>query len=456
MYTIIKDIMNYKSYLKNHDEISIKLRVIKHRIVDKLQVNDISIKYSMWRNTVTNIMRLYNSTDNPELKNKLEKNISMSEIELEKLWAFLLPKSRKPKSHSKQANLSEEKQIINWYEKTKVWAKRLVNNLTSRKEIWELTLAKVKWVYKRNWFKIQKVRTKTWETRALYNYELIWAFDHWHYDTKILADSHSLPKEIYDNLAYNTHLPILERNIMFVWCRARFTAYSRWKSSTFWLQFLVYVLSHLRYNWVSSFIHMHTDWWAEFFSNSEKKKLEWNNILKELDSDIDCYNPNWDIRKNLIERSHRSDDEEFLVAFGADFKTKDDFMIKAQSYNDYRNKSRIHSWKWMNNTTPRQKLLDYWFYNADKILDFRVLYLDSCFYQLQRHLEYFYFQKVLKSTSLEKLKIDRKTSIDLVTKYSHLQLYAQNVLTYYQNKYLWVIMKCCCYLKIEMSPFFIK
>ena len=78
-----------------------------------------------------------------------------------------------------------------------------------------------------------------------------------------------------------------------------------------------------------------------------------------------------------------------------------------------------------------KKLLDLWIQNANKILNFKVLYLDSYFYQLQHHLEYFYFQKDLNSTPLQKLKIDRKNSIDLVTKYHHLNFYAQNVLTYY-------------------------
>lgn len=434
MYNIIKDIMNYKSYLKNHEEITIKLRIIKHRIVDKIQVKDIAYKYSMWRNTITNIINLYNSFASLELKEKIENNISLSLKDINKLCLFLLPKSRKPKSNSKQASLSEENQIIDWYEKTKVWPKRLVNNLYIRNELWNISLAKVKWVYKRNWLKIQKVRTKNWETRELYNYESIWAFDHWHFDTKELVDSHSLPKHIYNNLAYNKSLPIYEWNIMFVWCRVRFTAYSRWKTSTFWLQFIVYVLSHLRFCWVSWFIHMHTDWWSEFFSWSERKKKEWNNILKELDADIDCYNPNFDIRKNLIERSHRSDDEEFLIPFGGDMKTNEQFMVKAQAYNDYRNKSRVHSWKWMNRKTPKQKLINLGFQQVDRILNFKVLFLDSSFYQLQKHLEYFYFLRDLKSTPLQKIKIDRKTSIDLITKYYHLKLYAQNVLTYYLFK----------------------
>jgi len=374
MTNILKDPMNYKTYLKNNEEITIKLRIIKHRIVDKEAIKSISHRYSMHRNSVRNIINSYEQWASIELKNMINSKISLTSDNLGKLCLFLKWKSRKPLSHSKQANEVEEKQIIDWYEKTKVWPKRLRNNLKQRWELWPLTLAKIRGVYKRKWFKIRKVRTCNWETRSLYNYEEIWAFDDWHYDTKILADAKSLPSPIYENLKHNEHLPLYEWNIMFVWCRVRFTAYSRWKSATFWLQFLVLVLSHLRYNWITGYIHMHTDWWAEFFSNSDTKK----------EKDIDCYNPNWDIRKNLIERSHRSDDEEFLIPFGDIMTTKDKFMSHAQN---------------MKNMTPKQKLLDLWIHNADKILD---------------------------------LKTDRKTSIDLVTKYPHLKIYAQNVLTYYQ------------------------
>lgn len=86
----------------------------------------------------------------------------------------------------------------------------------------------------------------------------------------------------------------------------------------------------------------------------------------------------------------------------------------------------------MNNMSPREKLIKQGFHQADKILNFKVLYLDSSFYELQSHLEYFYFQRDVKTTPLQKIKTDRKTSIDLVTKYSHMKDYAQNVLTYYR------------------------
>lgn len=431
MNIIHKDIMNYKTYLKNDEAIIIKLRIIKHIIIDKWEFKEVSTHYSMHRNTVTNIMNIYNSKVSLELKEKIENNISLSSHDIKNKCNFLLPESTKPKSHPKQASVSEEKDIVKNFELLKVWAKKLKLIMKRRKKLWNLTLAKIRWVYKRKWFKIQKVRTKNWETRSLYNYQTIWAFEDWHYDTKVLADAKSLPEHIYENLKHNKHLPLYEWNIMFVWCRVRFTAYSRWKSSTFWLQFLVLVLSHLRYHWIKWEIRMHTDWWAEFFSNSIVKQAKWNSILEQLDSNIDCYNPNWDIRKNLIERSHRSDDEELLIPFGHEFKTRESFITHAQEYNDYRNKLRSHSGHWMDGKTPKEKLLALWIHNAEKILDFKVLYLDSYFYILQQHLEFFYFQRDLKLTPLQKLKTDRKTSIDLITKYHFLESYAQNVLTHY-------------------------
>ena len=432
MHTITKDIMKYKSYLQENQEIIIKLRIIKHRIVDKLAVKDICFKYSMHRNTVRNIMNTYSKYAWDNLKSLIQNNNYISEEKIKKFCTFLLPQSRKPHSHPKQANESEESMIISHFELLKLWAKRLRMTLERKGILWDLTLAKIRGVYKRNWFKVKKVRTKNWETRALYNYETIGAFEDGHYDTKVLADAHSLPVHIYENLKHNKHLPLYEWNIMFVGCRIRFTAYSRGKTSTFWLQFLVLVLSHLRRYWVTGKINMHTDWWAEFFSNSKTKQVEWNKVLRELDSSIDCYNPNWDIRKNLIERSHRSDDEEFLIPHWDDFKTLNSFMKHWQEYNDYRNKKRAHSGHAMNWRTPMEKLKGDWFHQAERILDFKVLYLDSYFYPLQRHLEYFYFQRDLRVTPLQKLQEDRKVAIDLVTKYQHLITYAQNVLTYYQ------------------------
>ena len=429
---ITKSTMSYKSFCKKGDTILARIQVIQHYVQDTMKKIDIAFKFSMGRNTVGTIMRIYESLAPPEFRKKIEWGDHFSLEELESsLCSFLAPESRKPHSHSKQVSKIEEEKILSDFGKVKVGAAKLVMMLWRKEELWSLTIGKVRWVYRRNSLRVQKVRTKNWETRSLYNYETIWAFEDTHYDTKEIADAHSLPKDIYENLKFNEHLPIYEWNIMDVASRGRFTAYSRGKSSTFWLQFLVYVLSHLRYHWIKTFIRVHTDGWSEFFSGSKKKQAEWNTILKELDAYIDCYNPNWDIRKNLIERSHRSDDEEFLIPFGGSMKTRKQFMIKAQGYGDYWNLSRGHSGKGMKGKTPEEKLLSLWIHNARDILTFKVLNLDESFYLLQEHLEYFLFQKLLRSTTREKFNSDRKTSLALITKYPHMRIYAQNVLTYY-------------------------
>jgi putative transposase len=386
----------------------------------------------MHRNTVGNVMNIYEALAPPEFRAKI---ISGAHFSLEEIEActFLLPRSRRPKSHSRQVSGSEEIKIIADFWKIKVGAKKLVMILTRKKEIGNLTLAQVRWIYKRNGFRVQKVRTKNGETRSLYNYRDISAFEDMHYDTKELADAKSLPLEIYENLKHTIHLPIYEWNIIDVASRSRFIAYSRWKSSTFWIQFLIFVTSHLRYHWITKHIRYHTDWGSEFFSGSERKMVEWNELLIELDAEIDCYNPNWDIRKNLIERSHRSDDEEFLIPFGASMKTKVQFMAQAQEYSDHWNMLRGHSGKGMDGKTPKEKLLSLWMHQAERILSFKVLYLDESFYLLQKHLEYFQFQRLLWSIPKELFVSERKIFIDLITRYSHMQEYAQNVLTYYQS-----------------------
>ena len=132
MNIITKDPMNYKSYLKNNQEIIIKLRIIKHRIVEKLQIKDISYKYSMHRNTIRNILNLYNNSASNSLRDKIKNDKHIPSKELEKLWIFLKSKSRKPKSHSKQATKKEENLIIEKFNLLKLWVKRLKNNFRKK------------------------------------------------------------------------------------------------------------------------------------------------------------------------------------------------------------------------------------------------------------------------------------------------------------------------------------
>jgi hypothetical protein len=53
---------------------------------------------------------------------------------------------------------------------------------------------------------------------------------------------------------------------------------------------------------------------VEFCSASEKKLASWQKRLSPLNVELYQYEGPKDPRKNLIERSHRTDDEEFYIA----------------------------------------------------------------------------------------------------------------------------------------------
>lgn len=79
-------------------------------------------------------MNIYEALAPPEFREKI---ISGSHFSLEEIKSctFLLPGSRRPKAHSKQASKQEEAKIIADFEKIKVGAKKLVMILNRKKTL---------------------------------------------------------------------------------------------------------------------------------------------------------------------------------------------------------------------------------------------------------------------------------------------------------------------------------
>lgn len=125
MHTIIKTPMSYKSYCKKGDTILARIQVIQHRIYYKKPIIDITESHTLHRNSVRNIMSLYQSLAPPEFKMKIENGEQFSQDEMNPLHpmclcTFLIPLSRKPKSHPKQASREEESKILIDFQKAKV------------------------------------------------------------------------------------------------------------------------------------------------------------------------------------------------------------------------------------------------------------------------------------------------------------------------------------------------
>jgi len=130
----------------------------------------------------------------------------------------------------------------------------------------------------------------------------------------------------------------------------------------------------------------------------------WNEELAKYN--LEVYDTQGIKRKqNLVERTHRMDDEEFYVPRGEFIKNKIDFLVEGQHWIIYQN-HRSNSGLGLNGLSPQEKLEQLGVYNAEQICNFPCLILED-FYQP--------FQLFFEVPQLP----DIKTS--------------QNVLTPYQN-----------------------
>ena len=166
---------------------------------------------------------------------------------------------------------------------------------------------------------------------------------------------------------------------------------------------------------------------AEFCLGSERKEAEWNTHFDLLNAGVYSYNPHFDVRKNLIERTHLSDDQEYFVPRAFAMHDEKSFLDEASYYNYHWNALRPHSGIEMNGCTPLDKLKSCGIVAADRILLFPTLILENHIGWIRQVTDLIRFQKDFLSvdhTSTEALlglRMDYKNSI-----------YAQNVLTQYQ------------------------
>jgi len=454
MYQIIaKEPMTYKKQKKDN-ELLVKLRIIKDRKYANLKVKEICYKYSVHRNTVRNIINKFETLDKKTKSTLLKDTLTKDEIF--KYLGCIRDKPPKPKSHPKQATPEQEEKIIELHSRMTMGPKRMANHIKhsfrkpgnkhrkvykNEKDLLRLTVAQIKGIYKRNRLKSKTVRSKTGERRNLYDYKLLGAFENMHYDVKYLADSHALPEDIYEKFKLDPNLPLYMWNIIDAKSRFRFISYSNHLGSEFGRNFLHLVIQYIRStlaNW-DTHITIGTDNGSEFYGGSKRKEEQWNTTLKFLNAHIYSYEPGFDIRKNLIERSHRTDDEEFLIPRGPFIYDKESFLDEARDYMYYFNAQRSHSGIEMHNRTPLKVLQDAGFKSAHKLLNFPTMILEDnshllsdCYsvLELSKFTEDYFIRKEDITT------IDEKSIRDWIHRLPFFTGNAQKVLTHYHSLFL--------------------
>ncbi len=446
MKNIPKEPMSYKQY-KHENELVTKLRIIRRVVRDDWTQSETAASFACHRNTVSHLVRAF-SLLVPVLDQQYLLTQSLSEEVITQLLSPLCDLSTKPHHHPHTATEAQADRVAEIFNdlRVKTGSKRL-QTLLRRKfydsgddvdySLSTIGITTLRTICRNKELKKEHARATNGSYRPLYDYTALSCFEYMHLDTKHILDKKALPPAAYDYFSTHTkEIPRYEWNLIDAKSRFRFTAYSYEVNATFGLYFLTFALGCMRTalnNWDMP-ITIGQDNGAEFCSGSPRKVTDWNNTLKPLNASIYAYNPYWDIRKNLIERSHRTDDEEFLIPRGEFIHTEEEFMKEARSYGTYWNTTRSHSGIGMQGRTPLEVIQQSGLLGASRLTKIPVLILDQHIRTLQECVT----PLLLAGDILEKQQkkqqevLDMKTLYDLKSKYFFTEN-AQNVLTYYQT-----------------------
>ena len=387
-------LLNYKSEMQEN-AILCRIKILKALFVAKINNRELARKINVHYNTIWNIKKIFNSNcenwDKETIINSSKYNFKY----LMRRFNYLDLESRSPLSNSKSIKNDSYiwKKILKIHKDTNKWYKSVEDIL--KKHIWKekyrlhwVTISKIRWFYKRNNLKCKRVKTANREYRSPFDFQNTMAFSRLYTDIKHIPDQHALPIEIYNKFKYSCDsdwviikwFPKYELNILEQNTRIRFIAYLTEIDSHLIMNFIEYVIQFIRWNNflpVTEQITIWMDWGTDFLSNSVVKLKKYNKQVDYLNAEYYFYDWPKDTRKNLIERSHLSDDLEFFIPRWYSINTKRSFITEATKYQEYRNFHRSHTWRFMNNLTPIQKAKELGVYNIDVMSIFPTLILQD-------------------------------------------------------------------------------
>ena len=241
----------------------------------------------------------------------------------------------------------------------------------------ELKVDLVGKILKRNKVKKHIYKRPNKEGKPLYPYEALLPFEQGQVDTKHIDDFGALGKMVFRLRRYN--LPLYQWTYVCAKTKTKFHAYSYSLDSQFGVLFMSLIALWLRACGVEIKIHYQGDNGSEFCRGS-KRKEEWlNDILKLLNASFSSIPAGKKYLQGIVERSHRTDDEELYRPYLDRINSVTGFMQKAQGWQDTYNSLRPSWGKGMNGKTPSEKLKESGILQPEQILHFPVIILDDLF-----------------------------------------------------------------------------
>lgn len=249
--------------------------------------------------------------------------------------------SRAPKHVHNKTNKKLEERVLEIHKQTGFGPVRIKEELEEVDDLY-LSPHTIRNIIRRNKSKGKKQRSANKTERQFVDWYSAKAFEVVQIDLKYIVDQKALSMEQIHHI-HTRNLPRYQWTAIDVNSRFRLMAYSYEKTWTNGLAWFLWVLSWLRSHGVTSHVVFTVDRGEEFGGKSWLKVHE----LKKLLADFGCsfvQNRAGHPEENPhIERSHRTDDDEFYIPRILSIDSPKDFFFEAMNYLYYYNVHRRHS-----------------------------------------------------------------------------------------------------------------
>jgi transposase len=285
-------------------------------------------------------------------------------------------KSRRPKHSPNQTSASLEKIVVMERKRTNFGRVRMQRHLKREFKL-DISSSTIRNIYRRNKIQRQRRKRTRYHTVVSYDWEKIKPLENFQLDLKYILDFFALPEDVYHHLN-RIKVPPYQWSCIDVVSRTKFIAFSYEKSYTYGVCFFILTACWLRSFGIMHSLSFQTDWGEEFGGSSLKKlaRLQ-KRILTPLGVNLMRIRKGHREDNAFVERSHRTDDEEFYIPSGKRFRDKENFLYFALKYIWRYNTDREHFGKGMEGRTPLRKLKESYSHLNQNICLFPPFILDE-------------------------------------------------------------------------------
>lgn len=284
--------------------------------------------------------------------------------------------STKPHRHPNQVSLEIEELVKKEWKKKRFGRVRMHRHLKENFNL-DIPTMTIRNIYRRN-RKDKPCRIRgEYRSISYYDFDQIKPLENWQFDTKEIPDIRALPKETYSHI-FKKHLPLYQWTAIDPKVKLKFLGYSTAKTFTNGFSFMILVWMWLRAFGIDYKLFFQFDGGSEFPGQTLEKLAQiQERIFKYLNVQLLRTRKNHPEDNAFVERTHRSDDEDFYVPKLMQFNDLSEFMFGAQKHLLVFNTKRWHYGREMNGLTPEQKLKQLIPKINSKICAFPVLFLDN-------------------------------------------------------------------------------